>query len=86
MCLNDTYLGALTARYDQIDPPSTGIGIGYMLQEGIPKGSPPHMMIFVPGSYEGLAAFPTEPGPLPWNMFPDTPYAHLMVTMVEASD
>ncbi len=85
MCLNDIYLLTLQARYDQIDPPSEGIGIGYMLQEGIPAGSPPHMMVYVPGSIDGYAAFSTEPGPLPWVMFPDTPYTHLMVTMVKGA-
>ena len=52
-----------------------------MLQGGGPVGSPPHMMIFVPGSNEGLAAFGTESGPIPWVMFPDTSHQHLMVTM-----
>lgn len=85
MCINDIYLQTLQARYDQVDPPSEGIGIGYMLQEGIPAGSPPHMMVYVPGSVDGYAAFSTEPGPLPWVMFPDTPYAHLMVTMVKGA-
>ncbi|MCA9839119.1 MAG: hypothetical protein KC422_19555 [Trueperaceae bacterium] len=86
MCLNDIYLAVLTARVNKVDPPSTGIGIGYMLQEGTPKGSPPHMMVYVPGSYDGYAAYSTEPGPLPWIMFPDTPYAHLMITMVKGGE
>ena len=57
MCLNETMLGYLKARFDKIDPPFTGVGIGHMLQEGIPKGSPPHMMIFVPESRESVRAF-----------------------------
>lgn len=82
MCLNETYLKVLKARHALVDSPSSGIGIGYMLQEGSPVGSPPHMMIFVPGSNDGLAAFSTEPGPAPWVMFPDTSHAHLMVTRI----
>jgi hypothetical protein len=85
MCLNEIYWQTLQARLNQVDPPTIGIGIGYMLQEGVPAGSPPHMMVFVPGSDDGYAAFSTQPGPLPWIMFPDTPYAHLMVTMVKAN-
>jgi hypothetical protein len=81
MCLNEMMLGYLKARYALIDPPSSGIGIGYMLQGGGPQGSPPHLMIFTPGSRDGLAAFTTDPGPAPWVMFPDLPYAHLMVTV-----
>lgn len=81
LCVNETYMEVLKARYALVDSPSTGIGIGYMLQEGAPAGSPPHMMIFVPESKEGLAAFSTEPGPTPWVMFPDTSHAHLMVTV-----
>ena len=80
LCLNEVYLEVLKARFALVDSPSSGIGIGYMLQEGIPLGSPPHMMIFVPGSNDGLEAFGTEPGPLPWVMFPDTTHQHLMIT------
>lgn len=86
MCLNNIYLEALMARHNKTAPPTTGIGIGYMLQEGTPKGSPPHMMVYVPESEGGYADFSTEPGPLPWIMFPDTPYAHLMVTMVKGAE
>lgn len=86
MCLNETYLEHLNAHRALIDPPSTGIGIGYMLQGGGPVGSPPHMMIYMPGNTEDLAAFPTDPGELPWVMFPETPYAHLMVTMPTLSE
>ncbi|MEZ4681245.1 MAG: hypothetical protein R2932_44225 [Caldilineaceae bacterium] len=86
MCLNETYLTVLKARHALVDSPSSGIGIGYMLQEGMPAGSPPHMMIFVPGSNDGLDAFGTEPGPLPWVMFPDTSHAHLMVTMIPSPE
>ncbi len=86
MCLNDIYLEALMARHNNVAPPSTGIGIGYMLQEGTPKGSTPHMMVYVPEGEGGYADFSTEPGPLPWIMFPDTPYAHLMIAMVEGAE
>ena len=85
MCLNDIYLQALIARHNNEAPPDTGIGVGYMLQEGTPKGSPPHMMVYVPESEADYANYPTEPGPTPWVMFPDTPYAHLMITMVEGA-
>lgn len=83
MCLNDIYLANLLAHVNETEAPSTGIGIGYMLQEGRPAGSPAHMMVFVPDSEAGYADFSTEPDPTPWIMFPDTPYAHLMITMVE---
>ena len=82
MCLNETYLEVLKAQHALTDGPSSGIGIGYMLQEGGPAGSPPHMMFFAPGSNDDLTAFTTEPGPTPWVMFPDTTYAHLMLTQV----
>lgn len=85
LCVNPVYYEALIARYNNDAPPATGIGIGYMLQEGIPAGSPPHMMVYVPESEAAYANFTTEPGQLPWIMFPDTPYAHLMVTMVEGA-
>ncbi len=87
MCLDDVYLASLMARVNEneADAPTNGIGIGYMLQEGTPKGSPPHMMVFVPESEEAYGDFPTTPGPTPWIMFPDTPYAHLMITMVEGA-
>ena len=81
VCVNEVYMEVIKARYALVDSPSTGIGIGYMLQEGVPAGSPPHMMIFVPGSMEDLAAFGTTGGPTPWVMFPDTTHAHLMVTV-----
>ncbi len=86
MCLNETYLDLLKAQYTLIDPPPTGIGIGYMLQGGGPIGSPPHMMIYMPRSNEDLAAFPTDPGPLPWVMFSETPNKHLMVTIPSLSE
>ena len=79
MCLNDTYLEVLMARYNLVDSPSTGVGFGYMLQGGGPVGSPPHMMVFVPESNESFNAFGTEPGPFPWIMFPETSHQHLMV-------
>lgn len=86
LCVNETYMEVIKARYALVDSPSSGIGIGYMLQEGAPAGSPPHMMIFVPGSNEGLSAFGTDPGPLPWVMFPETTHAHLMVTVLRPNN
>ena len=65
--------------YNLVDSPSTGIGFGYMLQGGGPVGSPPHMMVFAPESNESITAFGTEPGPMPWIMFPETSHQHLMV-------
>ena len=79
MCLNDVYLESLLARYKLVDSPTSGIGFGYMLQGGGPVGSPPHLMVFAPESNESIAAFGTEPGPMPWNMFPETSHQHLMV-------
>ena len=35
MCLNETYLEVLKSRHALVDSPSSGIGIGYMLQEGM---------------------------------------------------
>ena len=57
MCLNETFLAMVQALDASTEAPSTGIGIGYMLQEGGPVGTPPHMMIFTPGSQEDLIAF-----------------------------
>ena len=79
MCLNETYLAVLQARYDLVDSPSSGVGFGYMLEGGAPIGSPPHMMVFAPASNASLGAFTTEPGPFPWVMFPETSHQHLMV-------
>ncbi len=79
MCLNETYLEVLLARYNLVDSPSTGVGFGYMLQGGGPIGSPPHMMVFMPESNESFDAFGSEPGPFPWIMFPETSHQHLMV-------
>jgi len=81
LCVNEVYMQVLDARRALVDSPSEGIGIGYMLQEGRPAGSQPHMMIFVPGSKESLGAFSTAGGPIPWVMFPETTHAHLMATM-----
>ena len=66
MCLNETQFGMVRARYAKIDPPSTGVGVGYMLQEGGPAGSPPHLMIFAPGSRKELTTFSTEVNPTTW--------------------
>ena len=83
MCLNETMLGYLKARYALIDPPSTGLGVGYMLQGGGPVGSPPHLMVYTPGGKEDLKALSTDVNPITWasgwNMFPETPYTHLMI-------
>jgi hypothetical protein len=79
MCLNETYLEMLMAQRNLVDAPSTGVGLGYMLQGGGPIGSPPHMMVFVPESNGSFDAFGTEPGPFPWIMFPETSNQHLMV-------
>ena len=79
MCLNDVYLEVLLAQRNLVDAPSTGVGFGYMLQGGGPKGSPPHMMVFVPESNQSFGAFGTEPGPFPWIMFPETSNQHLRV-------
>ncbi len=87
LCLNETQLGMVKARYALIDPPSTGIGVGYMLQGGGPVGSPPHIMIYTPGGREDLTALSTEINPTTWAtgwaMFAETPYVHLMVGVPE---
>ncbi|MEJ2710728.1 MAG: hypothetical protein P8074_24160 [Anaerolineales bacterium] len=79
MCLNGIYLDVLLAQRNLVDSPSTGVGLGYMLQGGGPIGSPPHMMVFVPESNKSFDAFGTEPGPFPWIMYPETSNQHLMV-------
>ncbi len=79
MCLSDVYLESLLAQRNLEDSPSTGVGFGYMLQGGSPVGSPPHMMVFAPGSNESVDTFDMEPGPQPWVMFPETSHQHLMV-------
>ncbi len=79
MCLNDVYLEVLLARHTLTSAPASGIGFGYMFQEGAPAGSPPHMMVFLPESNGSMGDFTTEPGPMPWKMFQDNSYQHLMV-------
>ncbi len=79
MCLNDVYLDVLLAQRSLTDVPPAGVGFGYMLQGGGPVGSPPHMMVFTPESNASFDVFDTEPGPMPWIMFPETSYQHLMV-------
>mgnify|MGYP007046970787 CR=1 FL=1 len=85
MCLNETFLAMVQALDASTEAPSTGIGIGYMLQEGGPVGTPPHMMIFTPRSQEDLAALSTDMDSLTWvtgwHMFPETSYAHLMLAV-----
>ncbi|MCB0254923.1 MAG: hypothetical protein KDI55_14475 [Anaerolineae bacterium] len=79
MCLNDTYLEVFLSSLALTDAPDTGVGFGYMLQGGGPVGSPPHMMVFAPQSNASFNAFGTEPGPMPWIMYPETSQQHLMV-------
>lgn len=86
MCLNDVYLEVLNAQYNLTDSPSTGIGLGYMLQGGGPEGSAPHMMIFTPESNAAHSSFTSEPGPYPWVMFSETSHQHLMVLVTPPSD
>ncbi|RMH23254.1 MAG: hypothetical protein D6698_00060 [Gammaproteobacteria bacterium] len=81
MCLNETYLEVFMSSLTLTDAPSTGIGFGYMLQGGGPVGSPPHIMVFAPESNDSIGAFGTEPGPMPWIMFPETSQQHLMVLL-----
>ncbi len=81
MCLNDTMLENVVAQRRLEEGPSTGIGIGYMLQGGGPVGSPPHIMVFTPESNASNVSFTRKPGPQPWVMFPDTSYQHLMVLL-----
>jgi len=90
MCLNETQFAMVKARNALIDPPSSGLGVGYMLQGGGPVGSPPHLMVFTPGSREDLTVLSTEINPTTWAngwaMFPDTPYVHLMVATPQQSE
>ena len=97
MCLDDVWLAFITARlaYEEF-PAITSPGIAYMLDGGggpsisdpfatepAPgdnwiKDAPPHMMILTPGD---LSAYSQTPGMEPWNMFPNTSFQHLMVTV-----
>ena len=63
MCLNDVYLEVLLARLTLTDAPASGIGFGYMFQEGAPAGSPPHMMVFVPESNGSMGELYYRTGP-----------------------
>ena len=85
MCLNETMRGMVKGLFALIDPPSTGYGVAYMLQGGGPVGTPPHIMIYTPGSREDLTALSTDMNPITWangwHMFPETPYAHLMIAV-----
>lgn len=83
MCLNEPMLELRLGQIALEDAPSTGIGIGYMLQGGGPVGSAPHVMFFTPESNASHVAFTQDPGPEPWVMYPETSYQHLMVTVVQ---
>ncbi len=98
ICMDDVWLAFMKARLANEEfAPVTTPGIAYMLDGGggpsisdpfltepAPgdnwiKGAPPHLMILTPGD---ISDYPRTPGPEPWNMFPDTPFAHLMVTVL----
>ena len=61
-----------------VDPFATGPEEG---NEWMTDGAP-HIMLLLPRSAD-LAGLPTTPGVGPWVMWRDTPYAHLMIPIVD---
>ena len=96
ICMDEVWLGYMKAKLAHEElPPVTVPGIAYMLDGGggpsvtdpfATEPAPgedwgrggPHIMFLTPGD---LSTFSRTPGPVPWVMFPDTSYAHLMITI-----
>jgi hypothetical protein len=94
MCVDKVWLATLKAQWAHEDPPQVTVpGIAYMLDGGggpsitdpyatePPPGQDwgrggPHVMILTPGDLSGYSHTLGVP---PWVMYPDTPFAHLMV-------
>ena len=92
MCLDEPWVRFLEALIEGAPPPAvTTVAIGYWLQGeyplshdgpgaegGVMFDGSPHIALLVPE--EMRAALPTTPSSgAPWVMWPDSPYAHVMV-------
>jgi hypothetical protein len=95
MCVDKNGAAFVMALASHTDPPKGQVGFGYMLAGGSdpdnndpyatkpPKGGSwvnvgPHVMVF---NSNDLAGYPTTPDnpKAPFVMWPNTPYAHLMI-------
>jgi len=94
-CVDQSWMNLLDALNNGKDPSYDKIGIGYMLAGDAPisnikpsgkkedgdwvEGLKGHLMLAVPDKslYDNISTDPNNGGP--WIMWPDTPYAHIMV-------
>jgi len=94
-CVDASWLNLLNALSNNEDPTYDKIGIAYMLAGDAPisnitpagkkedgdwvEGLNAHLMILVPdhSSFDNISTDPNNGGP--WIMWPDTPYAHIMI-------
>jgi hypothetical protein len=96
-CVNEPWLGFLSAMVNKTEPEIDAIGFAYMLSGDSPvSNSDPfakgptgpedwvtnlgaHLMMLVPDpkTLEGISTDHLNGGP--WVMFPNTPYAHIMI-------
>jgi hypothetical protein len=94
-CVDASWMNFIDALMNGRAPDYDKIGIGYMLAGDAPisnikpdgkkedgdwvEGLGAHLMIIVPdrASFDNVSTDPQNGGP--WIMWPDTPYAHLMV-------
>lgn len=94
-CVDETWMGFLEALMAGEEPSYDHVGIAYMLAGDAAvsnirpggqemdgdwiEGLGAHLMILVPdpAMYDNISTDPENGGP--WIMWPDTPYAHLMV-------
>lgn len=98
MCVDEGGMAWLHAYMSQTEPPEGQVGFSYMLMGGTaasntdpyatepPAGAQwledgPHVMIM--NAPAMMALYPHEPDPTqPYVMYPNTPYAHLMIPVV----
>ncbi len=94
-CVDASWLNLLDALSNNKTPSYDKVGIGYMLSGDAPisnitpagkkedgdwvEGLKAHLMILVPdhAMFDNLSTDPNNGGP--WIMWPNTPYAHIMV-------
>ncbi len=94
-CVDDAWLNLLDALTNGKSPTYDKVGIGYMLAGDAPisnirpdgkkedgdwvEGLKAHLMVLVPDQsmFDNISTDPNNGGP--WIMWPDTPYAHIMI-------
>lgn len=94
-CVDDAWLNLLDALMNGKSPTYDKVGIGYMLAGDAPisnikpdgkkedgdwvEGLKAHLMVLVPdrSMFDNISTDPNNGGP--WIMWPDTPYAHIMI-------